>query len=111
MLYDISYKNLFGLKPLCIRFDEVDGFIRVYDGIRCLALFAPEKSDAVYNTISYLVSQKSGVTYVFSHNYAKIKIDFYDSLPPEKILTLLNVIIPITPVLNKDKIDIIAIYF
>ena len=52
LLYDISCKTLFGLKPLCIRFDEVDGFIRVYEGIRCLVLFAPEKSDGVYNRIS-----------------------------------------------------------
>ena len=32
-IYDILYKTLFGSKPLQITFDEVDGFIRVYDGI------------------------------------------------------------------------------
>ena len=37
-VYDISYKILFGSKPLRIRFDEVDGFIRVYDGIRWLCV-------------------------------------------------------------------------
>ena len=32
-VYDILYKTLFVSKPLQITFDEVDGFIRVYDGI------------------------------------------------------------------------------
>ena len=39
----------------------------------------------------------------FSHNYAKIKINSYDSFPLEKTLTLHNVIILINSVLNKDK--------
>ena len=34
LVYDISYKTLFGPKPLRIRFDEVDGFIRYYDRIK-----------------------------------------------------------------------------
>ena len=29
LVYDISYKTLIGWKPLHIRFDKVDGFIRV----------------------------------------------------------------------------------
>ena len=28
-----------GAKPLRIRFDEIDGFIKIYDGIRYLILF------------------------------------------------------------------------
>ena len=43
------------------------------------------------------------MTYIFSHSFAKIKVDSYDSLPVEKRLTLHNVIIHIKPVLNKDK--------
>ena len=31
LVYDISDKTLIGAKPLCIRFDKVDGFIIVYD--------------------------------------------------------------------------------
>ena len=34
--------------------------------------------DAIYNRVRYLIGVKSGITYVFSHNYAKIKIDSYD---------------------------------
>ena len=39
------------------------------------------------NSLRYLVSLKSGTTYIFSHYYVKIKIDSYDSLPTEKIST------------------------
>ena len=39
----------------------------------------------------------------FFHDITKIKVDSYDSLPTEKILTLDNVIMLITSVLDKDK--------
>ena len=29
LVYDISYKTFFGVKPLRIRIDKVDGFVRV----------------------------------------------------------------------------------
>ena len=32
------------------------------------------------------VSQKSGMAYVLSHYYVKVKVDSYDSLPTEKTL-------------------------
>ena len=72
--YNISNKTLTGAKPLHIRFDKVDRFIRVYDGTRYLVLFGREKYKAIYNRIRYLISQKSCITYVFSNNYARIKI-------------------------------------
>ena len=34
LVYNISYKNLIDGKPLCIRFDNIDGFIRVNNGTR-----------------------------------------------------------------------------
>ena len=34
LLYNISYQSLIDYKPLRIRFDKTDGFIRVYDGTR-----------------------------------------------------------------------------
>ena len=51
LVYNILYKTLIGGKPLLIRFNKVDGFIKVYDGIRYLVLFCPEKYDAIYNRI------------------------------------------------------------
>ena len=84
-------------KPLNIRFNKIDGLIR------SSLLFGPEKNDAIYNRIRYLISLKSGITYIFSYYYAKIKVDFYHSLPILKIFTMHNVIKPIKSVLNKDK--------
>ena len=39
----------------------------------------------------------------FSHYYAKIKVDSYESLPLQKTLTVHNVIIIIKSVFNEDK--------
>ena len=47
LVYGISSKPLIGAKPLRIRFDTVDGFIRIYDGTRYLLLFGSEKYDAI----------------------------------------------------------------
>ena len=59
----------------------------------------------MYGRITYLISVKSGITYIICHNYAAIKVDSYDSLPLEKTMTLRNVIIFGKPVWNKDKIN------
>ena len=90
-------------KLLDIRFDKIDGFITVFDATRNLLLFGPEKYDAIFNRIRYLIGLESGITYVFLHNYARIKVYSYDFLPLEKILTLHNVIIHMRSVLNKDQ--------
>ena len=99
----ISDKSLIDSKPLRIRFDKIDGFIRIYDGTRYLTLFGSEKYDAIYNRIRYLISLKIDITYIFSHYFSKSKYDSYDSLPIERRLTLHNVITNIKSVLNKDK--------
>ena len=49
------------------------------------------------------MSQKSGITYVISHNYARIKTDSFDSLPLEKTLNLHYVIRLIKSVFNKNQ--------
>ena len=51
LVYEFSYKYLIGAKPLQIRFDKVDGFIKIYDGTRYLVLFGGEKYDFRYNGI------------------------------------------------------------
>ena len=66
-------------------FDKIDGFIRVYDVTRYLVLFGAEKYDFIYNRVRYLIVVKSGITCVFSHNYAKINVDSYDSLSLEEM--------------------------
>ena len=72
LIYNISYKILIGTTPFHIRFNEVDRFIRIFDGNRFLVLLGLEKYDVIYNRIRYSVSQKSGTTYVFSHYFRKM---------------------------------------
>ena len=42
-IYCISYNTFIGTKTLRIRFDKIDGFIRIFDGTRYLTLFDSEK--------------------------------------------------------------------
>ena len=109
LVYNISSKNVIP-KPLRIRFDKIDGFIRVYDGTRYLVLFGGEKNDSIYNRIRYLISVKSGITYIISHNYAKIKLDLYNLLPLENTMTFRQFIILIKSAFNKDKKNYTLLY-
>ena len=83
LVYNISCKNLIA-KPLRIRFYKIYGFIRIYDGTRYLVLFGSEKYDYTCSRIRYLISVKSGITYIISNNYAKIKVESFSSLPQGK---------------------------
>ena len=65
LIYDISYETLIGAKLLRIRFNKIDGFVRVYDGTRYFTLFGSEKYDTIYNRIRYLIEVKSDIIYVF----------------------------------------------
>ena len=98
-MYNILCRTLSSTKPLHIGSNKIDRLVRVYDGNRCLVLFGPKKY-TIYKRTRYLISQKSHITYVFSHNYA-IKVNLYDSLPLENTLTLHNVIILIKSVFDK----------
>ena len=57
---------------------------------------------SIYHKIRYLISLKSGITYIFAYYFAKIKINSYGSLPVENILTLHNVIIHIINIILGD---------
>ena len=54
------------------------------DGTRYLVLFGSEKYNIIYNRVKYLLEVKIDITFVFCHNYARIKVDSYDSLALEK---------------------------
>ena len=58
-----------------------------------------------------ILSQKSEITYAFSHNYARIKIDSYDSLALEKILNFQVTILIKSSFNKKSKITTTIIYF
>ena len=56
-------------------FDNVNEFIRDYDGIKYLVLFNVELYDDIYDRMRYLIIFKSGISCVVSYNFGKIKID------------------------------------
>ena len=47
-------KTLIGAKLMHIRFDKVEGFMRVCYGTRHSVLFGPEKYDVIYNRVDIL---------------------------------------------------------
>ena len=76
LIYDISYETFIGSKPLCIWFDKIDGFIKIYGGNRYLVLLARNCYDEICNRIKYLTSKKSGITDSINHNFTGIRITF-----------------------------------
>ena len=97
------HTNSIGSKPLSIMFDEIDGFIKIYDGIRYLELFGHLWYDEIYDRIRYRINKKSGITDSINNNFARIKIDSHNSLPIKKTLTFHNVTILIKSVVNKNE--------
>ena len=85
-----------------IRYNKIDGFIKICNKIRYLALF-DEWCGKNCDRIKYLISEKSGIADNFNHNFGINRIDSFNSLPIEKILTFYNVIILIKSVVNKNK--------
>ena len=100
LIYNISYKTFMGEKPSRIWFNKIDGFIKIGNVVRYLGLL---KFNEVYERIKFLISEKSGITDSINYNFARIRIDSYDSLPIEKILTFYNVTILIKSVVNENK--------
>ena len=73
-VYNNSCKTLMGPKPLCIKLNKINGFIKGHDGTRYLVLFRAKKYDFIYIRSKYLIGVKSGITKAISHYYAKIKL-------------------------------------
>ena len=92
-----------GSQPLGIWFVELDGFIKIYDRIRYLVLLGHSWYDEICDSIKYLISEKSGITDSINHNFARIRIDSYNSLPIEKVLAFHDIIILLKSVVNKNK--------
>ena len=84
LIYDISYKTSTGAKPLGIRFDKIDGFIKIHGRITYLVLFDYSYCDEICDKIKYLIREKSGITDSINHNFTRIRINSFDSSPIEK---------------------------
>ena len=50
-----------------------------------------------------VINEKSGITYIMNHNFPRIILDFYNSLPVEKTLTFHNVTMLVKSVVNKNE--------
>ena len=61
MIYDIQHKISVGAKPLCIRYNKIDGFVKVHNKIRYLVLF-DGWCDKICDTIKYFINEKCGIT-------------------------------------------------
>ena len=60
LIYGISYKTFMGSIPLhIIRFDEIDGFINIYDGIRYLVLVGGGFYDEIFDQNSQINSHNN----------------------------------------------------
>ena len=92
MIYGVLYKIFIGAKRLRIMFSKVDELIRYFSGNKYLALFGSEKCSVVFSRIKYLISVKSCISYIASHNYGKTKILVDDDLLLEETLTLHKVV-------------------
>ena len=55
LIYEISYKSSTDAKPLRIRYDKIDGFIKIHNKIRYLVLF--DWCDKVYDRVKHLISE------------------------------------------------------
>ena len=82
---NISYKTSMGAKPLGIRLNKIDGFIRFYGGkFRYLVLFDHGLFGKICDKIKYLINEKCGTTDSTNQNFGQIRIDSYNSLSIEK---------------------------
>ena len=61
-------------KPLAIRFNKIDGIIKVYNGIRYLELSNSYNEvyyriyNEIFDKINYLISEKRGITDSINQN-------------------------------------------
>ena len=103
LIYNVLYKSFVVAKPLRISFDKIDKYFKIKNGTRYLVLFGLEIYGEIYDWIESILSEESDISYIISQNFAKIKVNSYDSLSPEKAMTFDNVIILIKSVFNIDK--------
>ena len=78
--HNILYKTPTDPRPLCIRFDKIDGFIISLDGkIKHLILFDYGLFSKICDKVKYLISKESGITNSINHNFGNIRINSYNS--------------------------------
>ena len=61
-MHDISYKTSTDTKPLRVKFDKIDGFIKIHEKNKSLVLSDYSYCNKICDKIKYLISEESGVT-------------------------------------------------
>ena len=89
VLGSIKKVNLLG-------FVVLNSHVKYYLIMDCLIKFAIRLN-------IFLISKKSGNTQSINHNFEEIRIDSYNSLPTEKLLTFHYVIVLVKSAVNNDK--------
>ena len=105
LIYDISCKTSTGAKPLRVRFDKIDDLLKfmIKLDIQYYLIIVIVIKFVIRSNILCLIKEKSGIADSINHNFGRIRIDSYDSLPIERILTFHDAIILIKLVVNKNK--------
>ena len=91
-----------GANTLQIRYDKIDGFIKIRNKIKYLILFN-EWCDKICDRTKYLINEKSGIADNINHKFTIIRIDSYNSLPIEKIKIKISLKIKINLIQNIFK--------
>ena len=86
LICGISYKTWMGGKPLRIRYDEIDGFIKISNKIWYLVLF-DDWWDKTCDRIKYLMSEKNSITDCINHNLQNSELIHIIICLLKKILT------------------------
>ena len=74
-VYDISNKTTTDPKPLCIRLDKIDGFVRIRgDEFRHLVLLNNGLFDKFCEEIKYLIKEKSGIIDSINHSFGRSEL-------------------------------------
>ena len=96
---------MIGPKPLRIKFDKINGLIRIYDGTRYLILLALKNMIlfAIELDISKVKKVVPRMFFCPICEKSKLALCLLDSLPIEKTLSLDNVTALINSVLNKHQ--------
>ena len=106
---DSKHVKIYSVNHLYLIFNKVNGYFEEINGNKYLMLLRINESKEkikIYGELwskVNLKSKKSGIKDSINHKFPIIRIDSYDSLPIEKILTFHNVIILIKSAVNKYK--------
>ena len=84
--------------------DLLFSYLFLDDKFQHLILFDDGLFNKLCDKIKYPISKKTGITNSVNHNFGKIRVDLYNSLPIKNILTFLSVILLIKSVVDQNKI-------